>query len=63
MDSILWANNYNKTNCKKMCFAATLALFYAGWTLSILTEELLGRPYITLGFAAWLLMLPMAGPV
>ena len=39
---------------------ATFAHFYAGWTLSILAEELLERPYITLGFAAWLLMLPLA---
>ena len=39
---------------------ASFAHFYVGWTLSIVVEELLERPYITLGFAAWLLMLPLA---
>jgi len=34
--------------------------FYVGWTPSILVEELAERPYITAGFAAWLLMLPLA---
>lgn len=34
--------------------------FYVGWTAAILLEELVERPYITMGFAAWLLMLPMA---
>ncbi|MCL4104308.1 UNVERIFIED_CONTAM: hypothetical protein GTU68_047270 [Idotea baltica] len=38
----------------------SFAHFYVGWTVSILVEELLERPYITLGFAAWLLMLPLA---
>ena len=39
---------------------ATFGHFFIGWSLSILAEELLERPYITMGFAAWLLMLPMA---
>ena len=34
--------------------------FFLGWTFSILVEELLERPYIAAGFAAWLLMLPLA---
>lgn len=39
---------------------ASFAHFYVGWTLPILVEELLERPYITFGFAAWLAMLPLA---
>lgn len=39
---------------------ATFVHFYTGWALVILVEELQERPYITLGFAAWLLMLPLA---
>ena len=39
---------------------ATFVHLYVGWTLAFLVEELLERPYITLGFAAWLLMLPLA---
>lgn len=39
---------------------ATFAHFYVGWTLSIVIEELVERPYITMGFSAWLLMLPLA---
>jgi len=31
-----------------------------GWTPALLWEELLERPYITVGFAAWLFMLPLA---
>jgi sulfoxide reductase heme-binding subunit YedZ len=34
--------------------------FYIGWTPTALTEELAERPYITLGFSAWLLLLPLA---
>lgn len=34
--------------------------FYVGWTLAVLLEELRERPYITAGFGAWLLMLPLA---
>lgn len=30
------------------------------WSLSRLTEDLIERTYITLGFAAWLLLLPLA---
>ena len=39
---------------------ASFGHFYVGWTLAILTEELLERPYITVGFLAWLAMLPLA---
>lgn len=39
---------------------ACFAHFYVGWTLPIVIEELLERPYIALGFLAWLLMLPLA---
>ena len=46
-------------------FYATLHLvgfgqLYIGWSGSILVEELVERPYITAGFAAWVLMLPLA---
>jgi len=34
--------------------------FFVGWTPAILLEELVERPYITAGFAGWLLMLPLA---
>jgi sulfoxide reductase heme-binding subunit YedZ len=34
--------------------------FFVGWTPAGLLEELVERPYITMGFAAWLLMLPLA---
>lgn len=34
--------------------------FYLGWSLSSLAEELIERPYISLGFAAWCCLLPMA---
>lgn len=34
--------------------------FYIGWTGAALIEELVERPYITVGFAAWLLLLPLA---
>ncbi|MFV0276652.1 MAG: sulfite oxidase heme-binding subunit YedZ [Parahaliea sp.] len=34
--------------------------FYAGWSAELLLEELAERPYITVGFAAWLLLLPLA---
>jgi sulfoxide reductase heme-binding subunit YedZ len=34
--------------------------FFIGWTSSALAEELAERPYITLGFGAWLMMLPLA---
>ena len=33
---------------------------YIGWDSAILIEELVERPYITAGFAAWLMMLPLA---
>ncbi len=39
---------------------ASFGHFYVGWTLPILLEELIERPYITAGFLAWLLMLPLA---
>ena len=38
------------------CFAH----FYTGWTGTILLQELAERPYITMGFLAWVLMLPLA---
>jgi len=38
----------------------SFAHFYVGWTASLLVEELVERPYITVGFLAWLLMLPLA---
>ena len=38
----------------------TFLQFYIGWTPGRLLEELVERPYITLGFTAWLLMLPLA---
>lgn len=34
--------------------------FYLGWSFAALAEELVERPYITVGFAAWLLLLPLA---
>jgi sulfoxide reductase heme-binding subunit YedZ len=40
-------------------FVAFLQL-YIGWDAAVLSEELAERPYITLGFSAWLLMLPLA---
>jgi len=39
---------------------AAFLQFYIGWTAARLGEELLERPYITVGFAAWLLLLPLA---
>ncbi|QIB67691.1 sulfoxide reductase heme-binding subunit YedZ [Kineobactrum salinum] len=38
---------------------AAFAHFYIGWQGALLLEEVLERPYISLGFAAWLLMLPL----
>ena len=34
--------------------------FYLGWTWSRLLEEIIERPYISVGFFAWLIMLPLA---
>lgn len=34
--------------------------FYIAWSAGILAEELVERPYIAVGFTAWLFMLPMA---
>lgn len=34
--------------------------FYIGWTGAALAEELAERPYVSAGFAAWLIMLPLA---
>lgn len=34
--------------------------FYTGWAGQALAEELTERPYISAGFAAWLIMLPLA---
>ena len=33
---------------------------FTGWDAGLLLEEILDRPYITLGFSAWLLFLPLA---
>lgn len=33
---------------------------YTGWDAAALWEELLERPYITVGFSAWLMLLPLA---
>lgn len=38
----------------------SFAHFYIGWTPAILVEELAERPYIALGFSAWLILLPLA---
>ena len=38
----------------------TFAHFFLGWSAQILVEELVERPYITMGFAALVLMLPLA---
>jgi methionine sulfoxide reductase heme-binding subunit len=38
----------------------SFAHFYIGWTAAILLEELAERPYIAVGFAAWMLMAPLA---
>ena len=43
------------------CIHLTLfAQFYLGWDAARLLEELIERPYITVGFGAWLIMLPLA---
>jgi methionine sulfoxide reductase heme-binding subunit len=34
--------------------------FYLGWSPSRLGEELVERPYITVGFLAWLCLIPLA---
>ena len=39
---------------------ATFGHFYIDWTYSLLIEEFTERPYITVGFLAWMLMLPLA---
>ena len=36
------------------------AQVYVGWRGDILLEELVERPYVMVGFAAWLLLLPLA---
>ena len=46
-------------------FYATLHLLvfaqvYVGWSGAILVEELRERPYVLVGFAAWLLLVPLA---
>lgn len=43
------------------CIHLTLfAHFYLGWDAARLWEELVERPYITVGFGAWLIMLALA---
>ena len=39
---------------------ASFLQFYIGWDAAALGEELSERPYIALGFIAWLSMLPLA---
>lgn len=39
---------------------ASFAHFYIGWSSVLLAEEVVKRPYITAGFLAWLLLLPLA---
>jgi sulfoxide reductase heme-binding subunit YedZ len=39
---------------------ASFAHFYIGWSGALLLEEVVERPYITAGFLAWLLLLPLA---
>lgn len=34
--------------------------FYIGWTGTALAKELTERPYVSAGFAAWLILLPLA---
>ncbi len=34
--------------------------FYLGWTTALLLEELIERPYISVGALAWLILLPLA---
>ncbi len=36
------------------------AQVYVGWSGTILGEELLERPYVMVGFAAWVLLVPLA---
>lgn len=48
-----------------MYFYTTLHLgvfaqVYIGWSGAILLEELVERPYVVVGFAAWVLLLPLA---
>jgi len=38
----------------------TFAHFYTGWEAVAVISELVERPYIAVGFAAWLAMLPLA---
>jgi sulfoxide reductase heme-binding subunit YedZ len=50
----LWAFAYAVLHLLTFCH------FYLGWTAALFAEELAERPYITLGFTAWLLLLPLA---
>ena len=36
------------------------AQVYVGWSSELLLEELVERPYVSVGFMAWLLLLPLA---
>lgn len=36
------------------------AQVYVGWSVTLLAEELKERPYVLVGFSAWLAMLPLA---
>lgn len=37
----------------------TFCHFYLGWSVSILVEEVVERPYITVGALAWVLLVPL----
>lgn len=37
-----------------------VATYVLGWNLEILVEELQERPYMVMGFTAWLLLIPLA---
>jgi methionine sulfoxide reductase heme-binding subunit len=38
----------------------TFLQFFTGWSAALLLEEIVERPYVTAGFVAWLMMLPLA---
>ncbi len=42
------------------CHLTLFTHFYLGWDWLRVGEELVERPYITMGFLAWLMMLPLA---
>ena len=50
----LWAFSYATTHF------LLFITFLLGWDLGLLAEEIGERPYILVGFSAWLILLPMA---